>query len=90
MKTNHAEKEALREVFGDDWRGGLRKNPEIESRRRCPSSFATQARENKHAEREKEKNRILLASMEKCYKKHGEVDAKYMNAAKNLLTERGL
>lgn len=88
MKTNHAEKQAMREIFGDDWRQGIKRMPEIQSRRDCPPSIATEAKKNKQVQRDRDRKKMMLQGMSETYKiPKNKVTAKQMSQYSNILSE---
>jgi len=87
MSTNHAEKEALREIFGDDWKKGMKEKPEIDSRRNCPASVATSAKNRIRENREHERRKMMANAVDKVKAKHSNISAKEANIYANTILD---
>lgn len=87
METSHQEKEALKEVYGEDWRKGMKEKPEIVPRERCRSHVAEQAR---HRQKMKSKQR-MYDHMKDGYKEQldkGNIKPKDMVEYENILNHK--
>lgn len=79
----HSEINKLKQTFGDNWKEGMRKHPEID---RVSEHEMNEHKSKLKRENERKKNKILLEGIQDSYKR-GKVSKKMMEIAHNMLKD---